>query len=112
MLVHGGMSIGPSYDHRDTIRRWAGVSENAICRLSGVTPATLRSWEHGHEAWVAGRFRNELDREQVVARLADVYAGLMWMVGGWPRHLDDEPLRAAVERMRTAVVPYAAGASS
>jgi hypothetical protein len=105
------MEIGPGFDNRGTIRRWAGLSESAVCRMAGVTRGALVSWESGHEAWISGRFsagdRGAQQREQVVARLADVYAALMWIAGGchWPRHLDDAPLRDAIGRMRTMGLP-------
>ena len=105
------MRIGPGYDNRGTIRRWAGLSEAAVCRITGVTTATLAAWEKGHEAWVSGRFsggeRGDMERAQLVERLADVYAALMWLAGGrsWPRHLDDAPLQAAMQRIRTAPIP-------
>ena len=103
----GGMEIGPGYDNRGTIRRFVGLSESAVCRIANVTRATLVAWESSHEALIPGQFKGEQGaamREKVVARLADVYAALMWIAGGchWPRRLDDEPLRAAVERMRVS----------
>jgi hypothetical protein len=99
-----GMEIGPGYDNRGTIRRFVGLSESAACRIAGVTRATLIAWESGHGAQIPGQFKGEqgaVMREKVVRRLADIYAALMWIAGGchWPRRLDDEPLRAAVERM-------------
>jgi hypothetical protein len=101
----GGMEIGPEYDNRGTIRRFVGLSESAVCRIAGVTRATLVAWESGHEAQIPGQFKGEQGaamREKVVRRLADIYAALMWIAGGccWPRRLNDEPLQAAVERMR------------
>ena len=109
MNIVGGMEIGPGYDNRGTIRRFVGLSESAVCRIANVTRATLVAWESGHEAWIPGQFKGEQGaamREKVVVRLADIYAALLWIAGGyhWPRRLDDEPLRAAVERMRTSSV--------
>lgn len=111
MLMTSGMEIGAGYDSRATIRRWAGLSESAACRLANVTRATLASWEIRHDDQLVGRFstgeRGDQQRAEVVARLADVYAALMWIGGGchWPRHLEDEPLRQAVQRMRTTELP-------
>jgi hypothetical protein len=103
--IVGGMEIGPKHDSRGTIRRFVGLSESAICRIAGVTRATLVAWEGGHEAQISGPFRGKQGaemREKVVRRLADIYAALMWIAGGcyWPRKLDDEPLRAAMERLQ------------
>ena len=83
------------------------MSEAAVARVAMVTRGTLLAWETTHDDWLPGRFRNEHDRQKAVAHLADVYAALMWIAGGceWPRVLEDEPLRAAMERMRAAAVP-------
>ena len=102
----GGMEVGPGHDNRGTIRRFVGLSESAMCRIAGVTRATLVAWESGHEAQISGQFKGEQGaamREKVVVRLANIYAALMWIAGGccWPRHLEDEPLRSAVNRMQT-----------
>lgn len=102
-----GMSIGPGRpDNRGTARRRVGVSEAAVERMAGVTKATLQAWEERYDDQLPGR-HSDRERGELVARLADVYASLVWLAGGcaWPRHLEDEPLRAAVERMRMAELP-------
>lgn len=83
---------------------WCHLSESVVCRMTGVTRATLLSWEQGHESWVAGRFRSDKDRQDVVERLADTYAALMWIAGGrcWPTVLEDDALLAAMKRMKTS----------
>jgi hypothetical protein len=83
------------------------MSEAAVERMAMVTKATLQAWEATHDDWLPGRFRNDHQRQEAVSRLANVYAALMWLGGGceWPRYLEDEPLRAAVERMRMAELP-------
>lgn len=102
MATVGGMSVGRGYDSRGTIRRWAGVSEAAVARMACVTEGTIKAWEVRYDDELPGRFRNDRGCQEVVERLANVYAALMWIAGGcaWPRVLEDKPLQAAVARMK------------
>ena len=95
------MKIGPNDHNRSAIRRWVGLSEAKTARVAGVTVGVLASWERTHTDWLAGYFRGQ-GREHAIIRLADTYAALLWMANGlrWPDHVDDEPLRAAMLRMR------------
>jgi hypothetical protein len=84
------------------------MSEANVCRWAGVTNHVLRTWESGHSDWVPGNFGRggdaDAERARVVRRLADVYAGMLWILGRgqWPDELHDEPLRAAIERLRAS----------
>lgn len=109
--VADGMQIGPGYDGRDTIRRWAGMGPSTIARAALVTVSTVQRWEAGHGGVELlqgyNRAPRKADAEAAVLRLADVYAALMWIGGGcrWPSVLEDDALRAAVARMRSAELP-------
>lgn len=110
ITAQGGMDIGPGYDNRGTVRHWTGLSESAVCRIANVTRATLVAWEGTHDGQIPGKYagdRGEAERDRVVRRLADLYAAFLWIAGGyhWPRILNDVPLRAAVERMRSMELP-------
>ena len=106
--LHHGMMIGPDYDSRATIRTWAGMSKGFAARKAMVTEATLTSWEKGHESWINGRFSSDAELQKAIERLADLYAGLLWIAGDghWPLRLDDDPIRAAIARLRTSELPY------
>ena len=81
MSASGGMQIGPGYDGRDTIRRWAGMGRESIARAALVTQATLARWESGHGGTELLRGFTEHDARDAVVRLANVYAALMWIGG-------------------------------
>ena len=93
--LHHGMMIGPDYDSRATIRTWAGMSKGFAARKAMVTEATLTSWEKGHESWINGRFSSDAELQKAIA--GD---------GHWPLRLDDDPIRAAIARLRTSELPY------
>ena len=98
---------GPGDYSRREIRVLAGMTHRVACDRASVTPEILDSWERQGHHGTEIRCGFE-EREEVVRRLADLYAGLLWIAGGcrWPERLNDEPLQAAVDRMRAASLLY------
>lgn len=105
--------IGPGYSNRNEIRQWVGMSASTICAATLVTLGVIKSWESSHTGELVGMFgtgkRGTRERVHAVTKLADIYAALMWIAcgGRWPEALDDEPLQAAVRRMRHGRTPDA-----